>query len=67
MRFLLWSGVEKWLTEAASVELAEGCLRASGIQLGADPAPFRVDYRLEAPEMGSWSTTPGWRGAWSRG
>jgi uncharacterized protein len=49
MRFLLWTGVEEWLTETASVELTQGGLRASGIQLGAEPAPFRVDYRLEAP------------------
>ncbi len=50
MRFLLWTGVEEWLTETASVELGQDGLRASGIQLGAEPAPFRVDYRLEAPE-----------------
>jgi hypothetical protein len=50
MRFLLWSGVEEWSTEAASVELGEHGLRADGIQLGAEPGPFRVDYRLEAPE-----------------
>jgi hypothetical protein len=50
MRFLVWTGVEEWLTEAAEVELGEDGLRATGIQLGAEPAPFRVDYRLEAPE-----------------
>src|SRR3954452_2447658 len=50
MRFLVWSGVEEWLTEAAQVELSDGGLRATGIQLGADPVPFRVDYRLEAPD-----------------
>jgi hypothetical protein len=50
MRFLLWTGVEEWLTETASVELTDGGLRASGMQLGADPAPYRVDYRLEAPD-----------------
>jgi uncharacterized protein len=50
MRFLLWTGVEEWLTESTSVELGEDGLRASGIQLGAEPEPFRVDYRLEAPE-----------------
>jgi uncharacterized protein len=50
MRFLVWSGVEEWLTEAAEVELGDDGLRAKGIQLGADPSPFRVDYRLEAPE-----------------
>jgi hypothetical protein len=50
MKFLVWRGVEEWLTEAASVELGENGLRATGIQLGAEPAPFRVEYRLEAPE-----------------
>jgi hypothetical protein len=50
MRFLVWSGVEEWLTEAAEVELGEDGLRATGVQLGAEPVPFRVDYRLEAPE-----------------
>jgi hypothetical protein len=50
MRFLVWTGVEEWLTEAAEVELGEDGLRARGIQLGAEPAPFRVDYRLEAPD-----------------
>jgi uncharacterized protein len=50
MRFLIWSGVEEWLTEAAEVELGDQGLRASGSQLGAEPAPYRVDYRLEAPE-----------------
>src|SRR3954465_8126182 len=50
MAFLVWSGVEEWLTEAAEVELGEDGLSATGIQLGAEPAPFRVDYRLEAPE-----------------
>jgi hypothetical protein len=50
MRFLVWTGVEEWLTEAASVEIGDGTLGASGIQLGADPAPFRVDYRLECRE-----------------
>jgi hypothetical protein len=50
MRFRVWTGVEEWLTEAAEVELGEEGLRASGSQLGAEPAAFRVDYRLEAPE-----------------
>jgi hypothetical protein len=66
MRFLVWSGVEEWLTEAAQVELGEDGLRATGIQLGAEPAPFRVDYRLEAPrryvtsELELSATAEGW-------
>jgi uncharacterized protein len=50
MPFLVWSGVEEWLTEAADVELTDGGLTATGVQLGAEPAPFRVDYRLQAPD-----------------
>jgi uncharacterized protein len=66
MRFLVWTGVEEWLTEAAEVELGEDGLRAGGIQLGAEPAPFRVDYRLEAPghyvtsELELTATAEGW-------
>ena len=65
MRFLVWTGVEEWLTETASVDLDDGGLRASGIQLGAEPAPFRVDYRLEAPgfvtrELELTATGEGW-------
>jgi hypothetical protein len=51
MRFLVWSGVEEWLTESAEVDLRQDGLSATGSQLGAEPAPFRVDYRLEAPEF----------------
>jgi uncharacterized protein len=51
MRFLVWSGVEEWLTESAAVDLGGDGLSATGVQLGAEPAPFRVDYRLEAPEF----------------
>ena len=51
MRFLVWTGVEEWLTESAEVDLDADGLSATGIQLGAEPAPFRVDYRLEAPEF----------------
>jgi hypothetical protein len=81
VRFLVWRGVEEWLTEAASVDLGEDGLRASGIQLGAEPAPFRVDYRLEAPknyvtsQLELTATAEGWSrhlllthdgsGAWS--
>ena len=53
MRFLIWSGVEEWLTESCAVELGDDGLSAAGTQLGAEPVPFRVDYRLEAPERSS--------------
>jgi hypothetical protein len=67
MRFLVWTGVEEWLAESAAVELSGDGLRAIGTQLGADPAPFRVDFRLEAPEdfitreLEVTATAEGWR------
>jgi hypothetical protein len=66
MRFLVWDGVEEWLTESATVDLRADGLSADGIQLGAEPAPFRVDYRLEAPdfvtrELELTATTEDWR------
>jgi len=67
MRFLIWTGVEEWLTETVAVDLRDEGLRAIGTQLGADPAPFRVDYRLEAPddfvtqELELTATAEGWR------
>jgi uncharacterized protein len=67
MRFLVWTGVEEWLTETAAVDLRDDGLRAIGTQLGADPAPYRIDYRLEAPddfvtrELELTATAEGWR------
>src|SRR4051812_21187841 len=66
MRFLVWTGVEEWLTESAAVDLRDGGLSAVGTQFGAEPTPFRVDYRLEAPafvtrELDLTSTGQGWR------
>jgi uncharacterized protein len=67
MRFLVWTGVEEWLTEAASVDVRSDGLSASGIQLGAEPAPYRVDYRLECSggfitrELELTATADGWR------
>lgn len=48
VRFLLWRGVDEWLAEAASVDLAGDGLRAAGVQFGAEPVPYRLDYRLDA-------------------
>jgi hypothetical protein len=47
-RLVLWSGTDAWRAEAASVELAAGGLQATGVQLGVDPLPYRVDYSLDA-------------------
>jgi hypothetical protein len=58
-RLLLWRGLEGWEdwatgfhAETAEVELAGDSLWARGTQLGAEPAPYRLDYELE--------TGPGW-------
>jgi uncharacterized protein len=50
MRLLTWRGVDEWLAESATVELSEGGLRATGIQIGAHPAPYRLEYRLDATD-----------------
>jgi len=44
---LLWSGLGSWRAEVSEVDLAGDRLEASGTQLGADPVPYRLDYRLE--------------------
>ena len=56
-RALIWTGEGQdqdgdWHVEFANVELAEHGLRASGTQLGAVPAPYRLDYRLDATAEG---------------
>ena len=67
MRFCVWTGVEEWLAEAASIDLRYGALSANGIQLGAHPSPYRVDYRLDASDgfvttgLELASTGDGWR------
>jgi hypothetical protein len=45
-RLLVWRGLEEWLAEACEVELEGDRLRARGVQLGAEPDPYRVDYEL---------------------
>lgn len=50
MRLLVWRGVEEWLAESATVELGDGGLQASGVQVGAHPAPYRLEYRLDATD-----------------
>ena len=51
MPFLVWTGVEEWLTESARIHLGSDGLSATGTQLGAEPVPYRADYRLEAPAL----------------
>jgi hypothetical protein len=45
-RRLVWRGVEEWLAEACEVTLDGDRLQAAGVQLGAEPEPYRADYEL---------------------
>jgi uncharacterized protein len=47
-RLVIWEGVDAWRVELAHVDLWESGLRATGTQLGIDPEPYRLDYRLDA-------------------
>ena len=45
-RQLVWRGLEEWLAEECSVVIDGGRLEARGVQLGAEPHPYRADYEL---------------------
>jgi hypothetical protein len=45
-RQLVWRGLEEWLAEECSAVVDGSRLRADGVQLGAEPHPYRVDYEL---------------------
>jgi uncharacterized protein len=45
-RLLVWRGLEEWLAEACEVVLEGDRLEARGVQLGAEPHPYRLDYEL---------------------
>lgn len=49
---MLWRGVDEWRAEACFHELTSEGVRGSGTQIGADPVPYRLEYRLDA--------SPGW-------
>ncbi len=46
MSLLVWRGVEEWLAEACEVTLSGERLHARGVQLGAEPHPYRADNEL---------------------
>lgn len=52
-RLYIWEALEGLRLEAASVELGSDGLEAVGRQLGTDPLPYRLDYRLDATAPGS--------------
>jgi uncharacterized protein len=53
-RAVTWQGVEEWLAEHTQIDLWDDGIAASGVQLGAEPEPYRVDYHLDAPR--DWIT-----------
>ena len=46
MSLFVWRGLEEWLAEACEVTLSGDRLHARGVQLGAEPHPYRADYEL---------------------
>lgn len=53
-RLLIWSGIDAWRAEAATIEIRPGSLSGEGTQLGVEPVPYRLDYELEVG--GDWIT-----------
>ena len=47
LRLPIWKGIDEWRAEAVRVELGPRDLHAAGTQIGADPAPYRLDYELD--------------------
>ena len=54
MRALVWHGVEGWLAEHAQIDLLDDGVLATGVQLGVEPEPYRLDYLLDVPS--GWIT-----------
>ena len=46
-RFVLWSGLDAWRVEVASLEFGPNSFAATGTQLGTEPVPYRLDYELK--------------------
>jgi len=53
-RTVAWTGVEEWLAEVCDVRLSAAGVTAEGTQLGAEPRPYRAEYRLDAQD--GWIT-----------
>lgn len=49
-RIVIWSGVDTWRTEVSHIGLTPEGIHASGTQVGVEPVPYRLDYRLAAPQ-----------------
>lgn len=46
-RTVVWEGTDAWRAELATVDLGVDRVRATGVQLGVDPVPYRLEYELE--------------------
>jgi hypothetical protein len=44
---LTWAGTDEWRAESADVQVQEDRFTATGVQLGVEPLPYRLDYVLE--------------------
>jgi uncharacterized protein len=44
---LTWAGTDEWRAESADVQVQEDRFTATGVQLGVEPLPYRLDYALE--------------------
>jgi hypothetical protein len=49
-RLVVWSGVDAWRAEVCRIWFHAGGIQAEGTQIGVDPLPYRMDYRLDAPD-----------------
>ena len=49
-RLVIWSGEDEWRAEACWLDLTQRGVRAEGIQVGVNPLPYRLDYRLDASD-----------------
>lgn len=49
-RLCFWTALDGWRVEVAGVDLWSRGLQAIGTQIGVDPVPYRLDYRLDATE-----------------
>jgi hypothetical protein len=42
-RMVWWNGLDQWRAEVSEIDLGLGQLSASGVQIGLDPLPYRLD------------------------
>jgi uncharacterized protein len=49
-RLVVWEGEDEWRAEICRLELTTTGVSAAGTQIGVNPLPYRMDYRLAAPD-----------------